>query len=154
MNEQQEFEHNQFIISTDPEKLDLEIIHEMLSRTYWARGISREVVERSIQGALCYGIYDHSQNPVYGRLVGFGRVITDYATFAYLSDLFVIESHRGLGLSKWMVECIQKHPQLQNLRRWLLVTADAHGLYQQFGFKPLHKPEMYMEITKENPYTS
>ncbi|HTO87317.1 MAG TPA: GNAT family N-acetyltransferase [Thermoanaerobaculia bacterium] len=133
-------------ISTDQARLDREAIHEFLRNSYWARGIPRTVVDESIENALCFGLYEG------GRQVGFARVITDFATFAYLSDVFVIESHRGLGLSKWLMEVIMGHPQLQNLRRWMLATRDAHGLYEQFGFRSPSNPERLMEIVDMDIY--
>jgi GNAT superfamily N-acetyltransferase len=137
----------EFSISTDPARLDLDVIHIFLTNCYWARGIPREVVERSIEQALCFGIYDGS-----GAQVGFARVISDFATIAYVGDVFVLESHRGRGLSKWLMECITQHPALQNLRRWILTTRDAHGLYAQVGFAPVKSPERYMERHDPNVY--
>jgi GNAT superfamily N-acetyltransferase len=133
-------------ISTDQHRLDREAIHEFLRNSYWASGIPRTVVDESIENALCFGLYEG------GKQVGFARVITDFATFAYLSDVFVIESHRGLGLSKWLMEVIMGHPQLQNLRRWMLATRDAHGLYEQFGFRNPSHPERLMEIVDMDIY--
>lgn len=133
-------------ISTNQDRLDREAIHEFLRNSYWARGISRTVVDESIENALCFGLYEG------GKQVGFARVITDFATFAYLSDVFVIESHRGLGLSKWLMEVIMGHPQLQSLRRWMLATRDAHGLYEQFGFRSPSNPERLMEIVDMDVY--
>ena len=127
-----EFRRDEFVISTDPARLDLDVIHEFLTNCYWAKGISRDVVARSIKHALCFGIYDGSR-----AQVGFARVISDFATIAYLGDVFVLKSHRGRGLSKWMMECITQHPALQGLRRWILLTSDAHRLYAQFGFTAL-----------------
>ena len=136
----------EFLVTTDPARLDLDLIHGYLVRSYWAEGIPREIVERSIANSLCFGLYDAESQ------VGFARVITDYATFAYLADVFVVESHRGLALSKFLMDCIIKHPQLQRLRRWTLATRDAHGLYEQFGFKPLSKPDRFMEIHNPEVY--
>jgi len=136
-----------FLISTDRERLNLAVIHGFLTNCYWAKGISREVVARSIEHSLCFGIYDGS-----GAQVGFARVVSDYATVAYLGDVFVLESHRGRGLSKWLMECVVEHPALQNLRRWILLTRDAHGLYSQFGFTPVKAPERYMELHWPNVY--
>jgi GNAT superfamily N-acetyltransferase len=136
-----------FLISTQRARLDLDVIHGFLASSYWAKGIPRETVARSMENALCFGIYDST-----GAQVGFARVVTDYATVAYLGDVFVLESHRGHGLSKWLMECILRHPALQNLRRWILLTRDAHGLYSQFGFKPLESPERYMELHRPHVY--
>jgi GNAT superfamily N-acetyltransferase len=142
------FERSQgeFTVSTDPRRVDLELVHGFLIRCYWAAGIPLDVVRRSVENSLCFGIYSG------GRQLGFARVITDYATFAYVADVFVVESHRGRGLSKFLMECIMQHPQLQGLRRWSLATSDAHSLYSQFGFKALKKPEMWMEIHRPDVY--
>ncbi len=141
-----EWTRGSLTISTNEDRLDREAIHEFLRNSYWARGIPRTVVDESIENALCFGLYEG------GKQVGFARVITDFATFAYLSDVFVIESHRGLGLSKLLMEVIMGHPQLQNLRRWMLATRDAHGLYEQFGFRSLSNPERLMEIVDMDIY--
>jgi len=142
-----EFRRGEFLISTDPARLDLDVIYDFLTNCYWAKGIPREVVARSIKHALCFGIYDGS-----GAQVGFARVVSDFATVAYLGDVFVLESHRGRGLSKWMMECILQHPALQNLRRWILLTRDAHELYRKFGFTALKSPERYMELHRPDVY--
>jgi GNAT superfamily N-acetyltransferase len=142
-----EHRRGEFVISTDAARLDLDVIHGFLADSYWAKGIPREVVARSIQHSLCFGIYDRD-----GAQAGFARVITDYATIAYLGDVFVLESHRGRGLGKWMMECVVAHPDLQNLRRWILLTRDAHGLYKQFGFTPVKVPERYMELHNPEAY--
>jgi GNAT superfamily N-acetyltransferase len=142
-----EYRRGEFLISTDRERVSLDVVHGFLTNCYWAKGISRDVVERSIEHALCFGIYEES-----GAQVGFARVVTDFATVAYLGDVFVLESHRGRGLSKWLMECIVQHPALQNLRRWILLTRDAHGLYSQFGFTPLKAPERYMELHRPDIY--
>jgi GNAT superfamily N-acetyltransferase len=135
-----EHRRGEFLISTDPARLDLDVIHNFLTNCYWAQGVPREVVERSNAGSLCFGIYDGN-----GAQVGFARVISDFATIAYVGDVFVLESHRGRGLSKWLMDCITRHPALHNLRRWILTTRDAHGLYAQVGFAPVKSPERYME---------
>jgi GNAT superfamily N-acetyltransferase len=137
----QEWRRDGFTISTDRSKLDREAIHRFLAGSYWAKGIPREIVDRSIENALCFGLYDD------GRQVGFARVITDFATFAYLADVYVLESHRGRGLATWLMESILAHPDLQGLRRWMLVTRDAHPLYRKFGFRQLEHPERIMEMT-------
>jgi GNAT superfamily N-acetyltransferase len=139
--------HGEFLVSTDPARLDLDLIHGFLTNCYWAKGIPREVVARSIEHSLCFGVYDGS-----GAQVGFARVVSDFATVAYLGDVFVLESHRGRGLSKWLMECIVRHPVLQNLRRWILLTRDAHGLYAQFGFTPVKLSERYMELHRPEIY--
>lgn len=132
---------NDYAISTDNARLDVGLIHRWLSETsYWAKGVQRDVVERSLANSLNFAVYHKSEGQV-----GFARVITDRATFAYLADVFVLEAHRGKGLSKQLMAAVVAHPELRNLRRWLLATWDAHGLYAQFGFKPLERPERIME---------
>jgi GNAT superfamily N-acetyltransferase len=129
-----------YTISDDPGRLDLRAIHAYLNRAYWSRGIPFEIVERAVRGSLCLGAYDGS-----GAQVGLTRLISDYATFCYVSDVYVLESHRGRGLSKAMLGMAVDHPRLQGLRRWSLVTADAHELYRPFGFVPVAQPERHME---------
>jgi GNAT superfamily N-acetyltransferase len=133
-------------VSTDPGKLDIDVVHNFLTNSYWALGVPLETVRRSIQHSLCFGVYKSS------RQVGFARVITDFATFAYLADVFVLEAYRSLGISKWLMECIAGHPELQGLRRWALVTRDAHGLYRKFGFEEIHSPQRWMERHDANVY--
>jgi GNAT superfamily N-acetyltransferase len=135
-----------FSISTDPALLDRPLVHEFLRGSYWAGGIDRETVDRSIEGALCFGVYEGSAQ------VGFARVITDRATFAYLADVFVLESHRGRGLGVWLMEAVRVHPELQGLRRWILMTRDAHGLYEKFGFRRIEDPARCMEILDREVY--
>jgi GNAT superfamily N-acetyltransferase len=136
-----EYKRDDFTISTDPARLDLPWIHDYLTNAaYWSRGITFPVFQKSVQNALCFGVYHKLKQ------VGFGRVISDYATFAYLGDVFIDEGYRGQGLGKWLVECVRGYPELQGLRRWMLVTRDAHGLYQRYGFSPLEHPERIMEI--------
>ncbi len=161
-----EHRRGEFLVSTDRERLSLDVVHGFLTNCYWAKGIPRETVARSIEHSLCFGIYDESPRlakdarPFDGAQgkhgaptqVGFARVVTDFATVAYLGDVFVLESHRGRGLSKWLMECLIQHPALQNLRRWILLTRDAHGLYSQFGFAPLIAPQRYMELHRPNVY--
>jgi GNAT superfamily N-acetyltransferase len=142
-----EHRRDQFLVSTDRARLDLDVIHGFLTNCYWAKGVPREVVERSIEHALCFGVYDGS-----GTQVGFARVISDFATIAYVGDVFVLDTHRGRGLGKWLMECITQHPALQSLRRWILTTRDAHGLYAQFGFTPVKAPERYMELHDPHVY--
>jgi len=136
----------EFEISTDPERIDVSVVHGFLSKSYWAKGIPLETVQRSIQHSICFGIYRGQQQ------IGFARVISDRSTFAYLADVFVLESHRGNGLSKWLMQCIMAHPELQGLRRWVLVTRDAHGLYRQFEFQALNRPEGWMELHTPDVY--
>jgi GNAT superfamily N-acetyltransferase len=142
-----EYRRNDFLISTDPARLDLDVIHGFLTNCYWAKGIPREVVARSVKHALCFGVYDGSHVQI-----GFARVISDFATIAYIGDVFVLEKHRGSGLGKWLMQCIIEHPALQNLRRWILTTLDAHGLYSQVGFTPVKAPERYMELHRPDVY--
>jgi N-acetylglutamate synthase-like GNAT family acetyltransferase len=135
-------------IHTDPDRLDLDVIHGFLDRSYWSPGIPRHVVARAIKHSLCFGVYQR------GVQVGFARVVSDRATFAYLADVFVLEGHRGIGLSKRLMAAIVAHPDLQGLRRFLLGTRDAHGLYRQFGFAPLAHPSRLMEILRPDIYRS
>lgn len=134
------------LLSDDSKNLDIDVIHEYLARSYWAAGIPRDIVARSIAGSLCFGLFDG------GRQVGFARCVTDRATFAYLADVFILESHRGRGLASWMMEGILAHPDLRSLRRFSLVTRDAQGLYRKFGFTPLANPERSMEIVRKGIY--
>ncbi|HTT20624.1 MAG TPA: GNAT family N-acetyltransferase [Candidatus Sulfotelmatobacter sp.] len=145
-----ESRRGEFLITTDRTRLDLEVIHGFLTNCYWAEGIPRDVVARSIEHSLCFGIY-HEAGAEFSQ-VGFARVITDFATIAYLGDVFVLEAYRGVGLSKWMMEYIMQHPQLQGLRRWILLTRDAHGLYSKFGFTPVKAPDRYMELHRADIY--
>lgn len=138
----------EFLLSTDRERLDLNVIHGFLAGSYWAKGIPKELVARSIQNSLCFGAYKEAQQ------VGFARVISDLSTFAYIADVFVLESYRGHGLGKWIMEAIMRHPQLQGLRRWALATRDAHALYTQFGFTPLKNPGNFMELHDPHVYQS
>jgi GNAT superfamily N-acetyltransferase len=137
-----------FTLTTDRSKLDLALVHAFLATSYWARDIPLSVVARSIENSLCFGVYED------GKQVCFGRVVTDYATFAWISDVFVLESHRGKGLARWMVECMLLHESLRGIRRWLLATKDAHGVYRACGFEPLQSPDWFMEITLPEPYGS
>jgi GNAT superfamily N-acetyltransferase len=127
-----------YIISTDPAKLDIDAIADMLRRAYWAQGRTREMIARYVQHSLVFGMYHK------GRQVGLARVVSDYTTFAWLCDVFIHEEHRGHGLGKWLMETVHAHPDLQGLRRWMLATRDAHGLYEQFGWTPLDHPERWM----------
>ncbi len=145
-----EWHRDGFTVSTDKARLDVELIHRFLAATYWARGIPAAVVRRAIDHSLCFGLYENAQEGE--RQVGFARVITDYATFAYLSDVFVLEAYRGRGLGDWLVATILAHPDLQGLRRWSLVTREAHGLYRKHGFTALANPERYMEIADLEVY--
>ena len=127
------------LISTDPSLLDMDAVTDMLSRAYWAKDRTREVIDRAMQNSLVFGVYDGD------RQVGLARVVSDYATFAWLCDVFVHEDYRQRGIGKWLMETILAHPDLQGLRRFLLITRDAHGLYSQYGFTPLQNPDRWME---------
>jgi len=134
-------------ITTERARINVDRVHGFLcNESYWARGIPREVVERSIEHSLPFAAYEGEE------LVGFARVVTDYAVFSYLADVFVVPAHRGRGISHELMAAIRSHPRLQGLRRWSLVTRDAHGLYAQFGFRPLASPERHMEDVAANPY--
>jgi len=137
-----------YSISTDPDRLDVDAVWAWLRESYWTPGIPRAAVERGIRGSIAFGIYEGP------RQVGFARVITDRASFAYLADVFVDPGARGRGLSRWLMEVIAAHPELQGLRRFLLATRDAHGLYAKHGFRPLAHPEYFMEIHRPNTYPS
>jgi GNAT superfamily N-acetyltransferase len=137
---------DEYEICADKQRLDINVIHDYLTRSYWSPGIPRTVVERAIDGSLCFGVYCRSGQ------VGFARVVTDKATFAYLADVFILEQHQGKGLAKRLMGRILTDPDLQGLRRFLLATKDAHGLYQQFGFTALVAPARFMEILSSNPY--
>lgn len=133
-------------LSTDPARLQREVIHAYLARSYWAEGIPRAVVERSLDGSLTFAAYEA------GAQVAFARVVTDGATFGYLADVFVLESHRGRGLSRLLMEEVMRHPDLTGLRRMVLCTRDAHGLYEKFGFVPPARPQIYMEKHRPGLY--
>ena len=134
-----EWRRGEYLISTDRWLLDPQVIHGYLSTSYWAAGVPEEVVGRSIENSFNFGVYRDEEQ------VGFARVVTDRATFAYLADVFVLEAHRGQGLGKWLVEVILSHPDLQGLRRWMLATRDAHDLYQRYAFTELARPAIFME---------
>ena len=138
---------DQYEISTDRSRLDVTLIHDFLRSSYWAERIPRAIVERSIERSLCFGAF------LDGRQVGFARVISDFATFAYLADVFVVPAHRGRGIAKLLMRAIVEHSDLQGLRRILLATRDAHGLYAQFGFQPLTHPDYFMSVHKPNVYS-
>ena len=133
-------------IITDVASMDLDAIHAYLTRSYWAQGIPKDLVARSMAGSLCFGLLDG------GRQIGFARVVTDRATYAYLCDVYVLEEYQGRGLGTWMMQELMTHPDLQGLRRWHLLTRDAHALYAQFGFAPLEAPDRHMAIAVKNPY--
>ena len=133
-------------ITTDPSRLDLDVIHGYLTRSYWARGISRDLVARAMEHSLCFGAFAGD------RQVGFARVVSDRATFAYLCDVFVLESHQSRGVGKRLMAAIMAHPDLQGLRRMTLFTRDAHGLYRQYGFRETRYADRFMEVFNDRPY--
>ena len=138
---------NEFCISTDKAKLDIDLIHKFLStKAYWCLNIPKDTLQTAIQNSLCFGIYLHEKQ------IGFARVISDFSTIAYLGDVFILEEYRGNGLSKWLVETIMSDPNLQGLRRWILLTADAHELYRKFGWKDISDPTKWMEVHDKNVY--
>jgi GNAT superfamily N-acetyltransferase len=141
-----EWTKDDFLITTDKNKIDALYVHQFLTRSYWAEGIPLETVERSIDGSLCFSV-------VYlNHQIGFARVITDEATFAYLADVFIDENFRGKGLSRWLMEVIMSYPTLQGLRRFMLATRDAHGLYEKFGFTPMTNVDRWMQIHRPDVY--
>jgi GNAT superfamily N-acetyltransferase len=134
-----------YMISTDKSLIDFDTLHRYLdAESYWAKGVPVQTMRKAIENSMCFGIYKNE------KMAGFARVVTDKATFAYICDVFVLSDHKRLGLSKWLMQSIIQHPELQGLRRWSLATADAHGLYAQFGFSKLARPENWMEI--HTPY--
>jgi len=140
-----EWQRGDYTISTDDARLDIQTIHDFIANhSYWGQGRAVEVVQRALDHSLNFGVYLGKHQ------VGFARVVTDYATFAWVADVFVLTEHRGRGLSKWLMEIILAHPQLQGFRRWVLATKDAHSLYERFGFIPLHRPERWMERPDPN----
>lgn len=136
----EEHRRGDFLISTDPGRLDVAAVHAFLSGTYWARGVAIEIVARSLRNSLSFGLY------LGERQVGLARVITDRATFGYVADVYILEPYRGLGLAKWLMTCVVNHPDLQTVRRLLLATRDAHPLYAAFGFRPLRAPNDHLEL--------
>lgn len=139
-----EWRNGSYTITTDPARVDLAVVHGFLTGSYWAKGIPLEVVRRSVEHALNFSLW-HEDPGGRSSQAGFARVITDFATFAYVGDVFVLEPHRGLGLSKWLMRVIVDHPELQGFRRWCLLTRDAHGLYAPLGFTPLADASRWME---------
>jgi N-acetylglutamate synthase-like GNAT family acetyltransferase len=140
-----EAHRDRFTISTDPARLDIDTICDFLTRAYWANTRPRERTERAIQNSLVFGVYDGAKQ------IGVARVVSDYAVFAYLCDVFIHESYRAHGLGKWLIQTILEHPDLKHMRRWVLVTHDAHGLYKQFGFTAIEDPEHWMQMFKRFP---
>ena len=143
-----DWQRDNYRITTDPQRFDVDAIHAYLTRSYWAEGIPKSLVARSIEGSLGFGLFEGE------RQIGFARIISDRATFAYLCNVYVLEEYRGQGLSKWLMEVVLSHPDLQGLRRFFLATRDAHGLYARFGFTPPGKPGNFMEITRAGLYKS
>ncbi len=137
-----EFHRDRFTISTDPDRLDVDAIVDMLKRAYWAVGRPRQKTEKALRNSLVFGVYEGA------RQIGIARVVTDFSIFAYLCDVFIHEEYRGHGLGKWLIQTLMEHPDLIDVRRWLLVTSDAHGLYRQFGFTSLDDPERWMQNFK------
>ena len=144
-------DNGKFFVSVDKSLIDFELVYQQINNSYWAKGISREVMQRAIDNALCFGVYRKADG---GNIqqVGFARMITDQATFAYLADVFIVKAYQGLGLSKAMMEVIIGFPSLQGLRRMMLATSDAHGLYKQFGFEEIAQPEILMQSWNPNVY--
>jgi GNAT superfamily N-acetyltransferase len=143
-----QWKNGEFEVTTDRGRLDIQTIHNFLAlESGWAKGIAREIVEKSIEHSLCFGLFHRN------RQVGFARVITDSATIAYLGDVFVLKDYRGRGLATWLMQCVVAHPDLHGLRRWILVTADAHDLYRKYRFTPLARPESFMELHDPDVYT-
>ena len=138
---------NGYRISSDQSEMDVESIHKFISQSYWAKGIPIETLKKAIDNSLCFGVFNSE-----GVQVGFARMITDSATYAYLADVYVLGEHRGKGLSKWLMQEIMSHPDLQGLRRMTLATSDAHGLYEKYGFSALATPEVFMENWDPNVY--
>ena len=145
-NSVQEYRKGGYSITTDSTKVDINVVHGFLSQCYWAKGIPKDIVKRSVDNSLCFSLFDGDKQ------IGLARVILDYATYAYIGDVFILETHRGRGLSKWLMSCIMSHPDLQGLRRWSLLTRDAHELYQKFGFTQPGNLERYMEILHKDIY--
>ncbi|MGF9966818.1 GNAT family N-acetyltransferase [Bacillus rhizoplanae] len=143
-----------FSISTNKEYLDVDLIHNFLSQeAYWSKGIPKKTVKKSIENTpLCFGVYKGENGNEVIEQVGFARVITDSATFAYLCDVFILPDYRKLGLSKWLMDIITKHPELQGIRRFMLATNDAHSLYNQYGFEQIDNPELFMQKVRKSPY--
>jgi GNAT superfamily N-acetyltransferase len=140
------YERAPYVVSTDPSRLDARAVQQYLATSYWAEGIPLETVERSLRRSLCFGLYAPEGQ------VGLARVITDEATFAYLCDVYVLPAHQGRGLGRWLMECVMASPRLQGLRRWMLVTRDAHGLYEGVGFRPPGNPAGILEIVRPGLY--
>lgn len=141
-----QWERDGYVVSTDTTRLDVDAVHAYIARSYWAADIPRATLARAMANSLCFGLHHGPAQ------VGFARMVTDRATFAYLADVYVLEAHRGRGLGKWLIGCVQSHPDLQGLRRCMLATRDAHGLYRAHGYAPLGHPERLMEIVQPDIY--
>ena len=137
---------NEFTISTDKNLLQIDVIHNFLKTSYWANNRSKEKTIKAIENSICFGVYENEKQ------IGFARVVSDCAVIAYVADVFILEEYRGKGLSKWLLKTILEHPELQNLRRWILATKDAHGLYAQFGFQQFVFSERWMELPAKDAY--
>ena len=137
-----------FNVSTDPNKVDLEVVFEFVSDSYWAKGIPRKTLVKAVQNSLVFGVYENNRN-----MVGFARIVTDKATFAYLGDVFVLPAFQGKGLAKLLMQSIVSHPEIQGLRRFMLATRDAHSLYAKFGFQTVENSEMLMQIWQPSIYS-
>lgn len=138
-----EWHHNGYSISDNPQNLQINIIHKYLKDAYWSEGISMETVRRAIKHSLCFGVYHGTKQ------IGFARVVSDMTKLAYLADVFILPAHQKQGLGKWLIGCILEHPELKTVNRFLLATADAHGLYRHFGFDDLREPQKMMELRRE-----
>ena len=136
-----EWQRGEYTVSTDAARLDIDVIYGYLDRAYWSSGIPRETVERAVQRSLCFGLFEGETQ------IGFARAVTDSTTFAYICDVFVLESHQGKGLGTWLMRCVMQHPEMRRLRRCQLITRDAHKLYEKVGFRSISKPERHMERT-------
>ena len=141
-----EWLRDEFTVTCDSNRMDRELVSTFLASTYWARNIPHSTVDKSMDGSMCFALLEAD------RQIGFARVITDRVTIAFLADVFVLREHRARGLGTWLIECVLKHPELQGLRRWILVTRDAHELYRKFGFQPLARPEGFMELHNPDVY--
>jgi GNAT superfamily N-acetyltransferase len=143
-----DYSNDNYTISTDPSRLDFDVIHHFLTNSYWSPGVPFATVKKAAENSLCFGVYEGDKQ------VGYARVVTDYTTYAYIADVFIVESHRGQGLGKWLMGCVVEYPELQGLRLWMLATRDAHGLYEQVGFEALPHPERFMQINRPDIYNS
>ena len=143
-----EWRRDHYLVSTDKRRLDLAVAHGFLTTSYWSAGIPLETVQRALEHSLTFGVYDNDQQ------IGMARVISDYTTFAYVADVFILDAYRGQGLGLWLMECVIAHPHLQGLRRWTLFTRDAHGLYEKVGFKRSEASERLMERAFPNIYNA